>query len=61
MSLSRKIIPPDERASLPAVRRRDPLLEKSGKALRESNHPEQPGSLLTVGTSASPLPYLNTA
>lgn len=55
MSLSGKIIPPDEQAYLPAVRRRDPAPHKPGKALWESNRLEQPGFQLIVGVTASLL------
>lgn len=59
MSLSRKTIPPDEQASLPAVRRRDPAPHKTGKALWESNRPEQASFQLTVGVTASLLPHVS--
>ena len=55
MSLSGKIIPPDEQASLPAVRRRDPAPHKPGKALWQSNRPEQPSFQLIVGVTATSL------
>lgn len=59
MSLGRKIILPDEQASLPAVRRRDPAPHKPGKALWESNRLEQPSFQLIVGVTASLLPQLS--
>lgn len=57
MSLSGKIILPDERASPPAVRRRDPAPRKTGEVLWESNRPEQPGFQLIVGITTVMPPY----